>query len=463
VFLSLRLYRFILTASTYLLPWIAFEVGYQFWLILWGYWGRPADYPRSGHIVLLLLCSFVWAFITGHYNVTSIDELFRERTGARAALSALAATSAVYLGILFFSRQEEFPRGLFLCGIAALFVLTLLMRSLLRSIFRKRREWGKPTQVLILGADSFAQQTADRLRSVSLAPCRIAGYIALPGQNPAPGAAPLYRLDQIAGLNASHGFEEAIIAIHPMDFARVPAAVEALEKLCLPARAIVDLGEGVSARQKIVQMGRLQLLDLTSTPADLVHYALLKRVFDLAFSALVLTLTSPLFAIIGALIRLTSPGPVFFAQERIGLNGRTFRMYKFRTMCVSDKNLSDTVWTTANDPRRTRLGELLRRTSLDELPQFFNVLKGDMSVVGPRPERPYFVDKFLGEVRRYNNRHALKVGITGWAQVCGWRGDTSIEKRIEHDLYYLQNWSFGLDLRIVVLTILSAVTHKNAY
>jgi len=124
---------------------------------------------------------------------------------------------------------------------------------------------------------------------------------------------------------------------------------------------------------------------------------------------------------------------------------------------------SDTVWTSANDPRRTRLGVFLRRTSIDELPQFINVLKGDMSVVGPRPERPYFVDKFLVQVRRYNHRHSLKVGITGWAQVHGWRGDTSIEKRVEHDLYYLQNWTFGFDLRIVAMTVFSALLNKNAY
>jgi len=132
-------------------------------------------------------------------------------------------------------------------------------------------------------------------------------------------------------------------------------------------------------------------------------------------------------------------------------------------MHVTARNQSDTTWTRPHDPRRTRLGEILRRSSIDELPQFLNVLKGDMSVVGPRPERPYFVDKFLGEVRRYNHRHALKVGITGWAQVHGWRGDTSIEKRVEHDLYYLRNWSFVFDLRIVVMTFLSVLTNKNAY
>ncbi|MGA9529289.1 MAG: exopolysaccharide biosynthesis polyprenyl glycosylphosphotransferase [Terriglobales bacterium] len=452
-----------LTVSTYLLPWAAFEVGYQVWLLLWGYWGRPASYPRSGHLGLLLLCSFVWAFMSERYSVTSVDELLRERTGAKAALSALVATSAVFLAILFFSRDDAFPRGLFLCGIVALFVLTLLMRSWLRALCRRRRAWGKPTKILIIGADDFAQQSAECLERLSLAPCQIAGYVALPGQNVAPRATPVYRLDQIGGLNAAQGFEEAIIAIHPLEFSRVPEVVKALEKLCLPARAIVDLGEGMMGRQRMVQLGRLQVLDLTSTPADLLPYAIFKRAFDLVFSALILVLTAPVFALIALLIRLTSPGPILFTQERIGLNGQTFRMFKFRTMLVSPQSESDTLWTTSNDPRRTRFGELLRRTSMDELPQFINVLKGEMSVVGPRPERPFFVDKFLGEVRRYNHRHSLKVGITGWAQVCGWRGDTSIEKRIEHDLYYLQNWTFTFDLQILAMTLFSALTNKNAY
>jgi Undecaprenyl-phosphate glucose phosphotransferase len=463
VFLSLRYYRLILTFLTYLLPWIAFESAYQAWYFLVRYVDRPAVYPGSGHIGLILLCSFVWAFMSERYHVTSVDELFRERTGAKAALSALVATSTVFLAILFFSRDDVFPRGLFVCGIVALFVLTLVMRAVLRAVFKRRRTWGKPTSILIIGADSWAQQAAERLQRLSFAPCQIAGYVLFPGQEPDPSATPLYDLDQIETLNESHGFQEAVIAIHPMQFGRIPAVVEALERLCLPARAIVDLGEGVVVREKLFQLGSIQMLDLTSTPADMLNYAVLKRVFDVAFSLLVLTLAAPFFGLVALLIRLTSPGPIFFSQERIGLNGQTFRMYKFRTMHVSAKNASDTVWTSANDPRRTGLGAFLRRTSVDELPQFINVLKGDMSVVGPRPERPYFVDKFLGQVRRYNHRHSLKVGITGWAQVHGWRGDTSIEKRVEHDLYYLQNWTFGFDLRIVAMTILSALLHKNAY
>jgi lipopolysaccharide/colanic/teichoic acid biosynthesis glycosyltransferase len=150
-------------------------------------------------------------------------------------------------------------------------------------------------------------------------------------------------------------------------------------------------------------------------------------------------------------------------QWRVGLNGLPFKMYKFRTMRVSDSSESDIRWTSQGDSRRTWLGTFLRRTSLDELPQFVNVLKGDMSVVGPRPERPHFVKQFLQEIGRYNQRHCLKVGITGWAQVNGWRGDTSIEKRVEHDLYYLQNWSLTLDLRIILMTIFSQQIGKNAY
>jgi len=350
-----------------------------------------------------------------------------------------------------------------MCGILALFVLTLLVRALLCAVFRRLKSRGKPIALLIIGADSFALQTAEYLQGLSSIPCRIAGYVRLPGQEPAAATRPLYGLDEIPNLNASHGFREAIIAVHPTQFGIVPAIVQALERLCLPARVVVDLGDGAAARQRLVQLGRIQMLDLAPTPTELLNYALLKRVFDVTFSLLVLAGTAPFLVLIALLIALTSKGPIFFVQERVGLNGQMFRMYKFRTMRLSDKSQSDTVWTSANDARRTRIGAFLRRTSIDELPQFINVLKGDMSVVGPRPERPYFVNKFMDEVRGYNHRHSLKVGITGWAQVHGWRGDTSIEKRVEHDLYYLQNWSLGFDLRIIAMTVVSTLTSKHAY
>jgi exopolysaccharide biosynthesis polyprenyl glycosylphosphotransferase len=205
------------------------------------------------------------------------------------------------------------------------------------------------------------------------------------------------------------------------------------------------------------------MVNVTHSPTESVMYMVLKRGFDILFSSAVLIFASPLMLMIAAAVKLSSPGRVFFAQKRVGFKGDVFNMYKFRTMRMGNTVEGDTRWTFPDDSRRTRVGAFLRRTSLDELPQFFNVLKGDMSVVGPRPERPYFVEKFAMEVPRYRARHYLKVGITGWAQVNGWRGDTCIEKRIEHDLYYLRNWSLLFDLRIVIRTVLHTVNAKHAY
>jgi len=367
------------------------------------------------------------------------------------------------LAIIFFSRDRLIPRGFYLSALLVLLVLVLVTRALFRFYIRKTREYGRPTRILFIGADAFAQLAADRLKRLTYAPCQVVGYVRLPGQSVAATSSPRFDFSDVARLNENHFFEEVLIAIQASEFPRIPQIVEALEKLSVPAHAIVDLGEGVVVRDRLFQLGRMQMLDLTRTPAESLDYALLKRGFDVCFSFLVLLLTAPLLALIAVLVKITSHGPVFFAQQRVGLNGHKFQMYKFRTMRVGSKSESDTLWTTKVDSRRTRLGTLLRKTSLDELPQFYNVLRGDMSVVGPRPERPNFVDKFLHDFARYNNRHCLKVGITGWAQVNGWRGDTSIEKRIEFDLYYLQNWSLIFDLRIIVMTILGGSVNKNAY
>jgi Undecaprenyl-phosphate glucose phosphotransferase len=259
------------------------------------------------------------------------------------------------------------------------------------------------------------------------------------------------------------GVDDVVIAVPPAQLPLIPKLMPKLGHFCVPVRAIVDLGDDIILRDKMFQFGRLQMLNLGVTPLESIDYSILKRTFDIGFSSIVILFAWPLLLAIAIAVRLSSPGPVLFRQERVGLNGRVFSMLKFRTMRVSPAGEADTRWTTADDPRKTRLGTFLRKTSLDELPQFFNVLKGDMSVVGPRPERPFFVRKFLKEVAQYNSRHKLKVGITGWAQVNGWRGDTSIQKRIEYDLYYLQNWSFGFDLRIVAMTILGGLLNRNAY
>jgi Undecaprenyl-phosphate glucose phosphotransferase len=461
--LRLKYYRFCLRVVTYLLPFLAFETGQQVWKHLWGGLDRQAQFDSYGHFRILAFAAFVWAILAEHYGVTNVDELFRERTGTRAALSANAATSAVLLAALFLSQDFIFPRGLFAIWALMLLFLTVLMRTCFRIYVRLKVSGGRPVRLLVVGADHFAHKTVVRLQEMPLGPCEVAGFVRLPGQQALFTEKPIHELEALGELDVEQGFDEAVIAIDPAEFHEIPNILKALEHLRIPIRAIVDLGEGIVARERLFQLGRMQMLDLTSTPAESLDYNLLKRAFDIVFSTAVLFVTSPAFVIIMIAIRCTSAGPVFFSQERLGLNGKLFPMLKFRTMKVCDCSESDTQWTTEDDSRKTRLGTLLRKTSLDELPQFINVLKGDMSVVGPRPERPHFVQKFLNDITRYNNRHWLKAGITGWAQVNGWRGDTSIQKRLEYDLYYLQNWSFFFDLRIIVLTILSAMVGRNAY
>jgi len=465
--LRLKLYRLLIKLAVYPLPLAAFYLGLTLWAFSWSFFGRPADLSAYSRFTVPLLACFVWAFFAEHYKVTSVDELFRERTGTKGVVAACFATSTVLLAVMYFSRNAEFPRGFFVFSMAVLLVLAVLLRAIFRALCRSHFEYASPTRLLVIGTDRFAQDAAARLQRLSFAPCRVAAFVHLPGQQVAVENCRVHELDELCAPGSTEAVmqevDEAVIALQPEQFYLIPGILRCLDHLCLPARALVDLGEGVVVRERLFQLGRMQMLDLTQTPADFLDYALLKRLFDVGFSAAVLLLVSPLLLLIALLIRLTSRGPVFFMQERIGLNGRPFAMYKFRTMRLAAASESDTRWTTANDSRCTPLGAFLRKTSLDELPQFFNVLKGDMSVVGPRPERPHFVHRFLQEVGRYNNRHCLRVGITGWAQVNGWRGDTSIDKRIEYDLYYLQNWSFLLDLRIIAMTVLSGLIHRNAY
>jgi putative colanic acid biosynthesis UDP-glucose lipid carrier transferase len=203
----------------------------------------------------------------------------------------------------------------------------------------------------------------------------------------------------------------------------------------------------------------IHLID--ETPFDFRR--IVKRGADIVFSLVVLILLSPIFLAIAVAVKLSSPGPVFYKQERMGLNGQTFQMLKFRSMPTNAESKTGAVWAKPGENRATSVGAFLRRTSLDELPQFLNVLWGDMSVVGPRPERPVFIEEFKERVPHYMLRHKVKAGITGWAQINGWRGNTSIEKRIECDLYYIQHWSLWLDVKIVFLTLFKGFVHENAY
>lgn len=451
---------FVFRLIAYLLPLFAFTFAWYVCFGAGGTWIRLAVDPNA-YLTLLLFTTVLWAVFSEQYKVTSINELFRERTGVRAAFWSCTATYLATLASLFFYRSVSYSRAFLAVSGLALLGLTFVTRSAFRIWLRSDLYIANPINILVIGADDFAHRSARRLvRGPFL--CKVGAFVRLPHQQVSTNGAPIIELENLTHLDGRK-FDEVIIAVPPADFSKIPDLVEKLSALCLPVRAIVDLGEGMVVREKLFQFGRLQMLDLAATPVESLDYLIAKRAFDIALSLLVLVVGAPLFILVALLVKMSSPGPIFFVQERVGLNGKIFKMVKFRTMRVAPAQSSDTQWTIQNDPRRTSIGSLLRKTSLDELPQFINVLKGDMSVVGPRPERPHFVQEFLGDMVRYNDRHRLKVGITGWAQVNGYRGDTSIKKRLEYDLYYLQNWSFGFDLRIVIMTVLSGLVNKNAY
>jgi Undecaprenyl-phosphate glucose phosphotransferase len=451
----------VLRVTTLLLPFAAFAATSALLRVTSGPSTRVSGSP---YFQLVLVTAVMWALATRHFGLDRVENLFAAKGKARRLFGACVFTYAVVMAVALSNQKaDHFGLSIALSAVTLFALANATRVAFLVVLDAKRRKGEGGVRVLIVGTDDFARTSVASLLRGQVMPCRIVGYVHLPGQETVVEGQPIFELEEVGALAQGHEVDDVVIALPASRLGEVEKVMSELEVLGVPARVILDLGAEVSLRDKLFDFGGVQMLDLEATPVETASYVVLKRIFDVVFAALVVVVMAPLMLLIAVAIRLGSPGPIVFVQERVGLNGKVFRMFKFRTMRVGSSTESATRWTAANDPRRTRLGVLLRRANLDELPQFFNVLKGDMSIVGPRPERPHFVEKFLNEIEKYNARHVFKVGITGWAQVNGWRGDTSIAKRIEYDLYYLRNWSMTLDLQIVVLTILQMFGSKNAY
>jgi Undecaprenyl-phosphate glucose phosphotransferase len=455
--------RFHLRVLTLLLPACAYfiAVKLRFGFNLFYTHSAPAGLPS--YWVIMLLTTIVWAVAAEEFGLWSVEHLYAPARKSRRLLEALAFTYGIVMAVGFLYRDASYSRLVVAISAFTLLVLATVVRVVFRVFLEFLRKSGRSeVRILIVGTDHFAKRVATSLVHGEVLPCRVMGFVRLPDQEITVDG-PVFEADQIPNFSNGHSIDDVIIALPSGRLSDVQKIRPALEKLCVPTRVVLDLGEGVGVRDRLIDLGGIHMLDLRPTLAESGPYLFQKRIFDIIFSVAILLLTWPLMLAIAIVIKLESPGAIFFAQERVGLNGRVFRMLKFRTMRMSSREESDTRWTSAGDPRRTKLGTFLRRTNLDELPQFVNVLRGEMSIVGPRPERPHFVEKFLSEFDRYNSRHTFKVGITGWAQVNGWRGDTSIAKRVEYDLYYLRNWSLTFDLQIMTLTIMQLFNSKNAY
>jgi Undecaprenyl-phosphate glucose phosphotransferase len=267
--------------------------------------------------------------------------------------------------------------------------------------------------------------------------------------------------DELVGMVRSGRIDQVFVTFPLHEAARLAEVQNWLGDEPVTLSYVPDLAEFAKLRGRVEEFEDLQIVTLQASPFEGWN-SILKRTVDLLFGSLALTLFSPLMALIALAIRVSSPGPILYKQERMGLDGKRFQMLKFRTMVNDAEKATGPVWATRNDPRVTWLGRWLRRMSLDELPQLINVLRGEMSLVGPRPERPLLIEQFRKSIPKYMLRHKVKAGMTGWAQINGWRGDTSLEKRIEHDIEYIESWSLRRDLKILALTILRGFVHKNA-
>lgn len=257
--------------------------------------------------------------------------------------------------------------------------------------------------------------------------------------------------------------DEVFITLSLKEYDKLGKIIEVCEKSGVRTQIIPDYYKYIPAKPYIEEIDGLPIINIRYVPLENLINKVMKRFFDIVLSILCIIIFSPIMLFTALVIKVTSPGPIIFKQSRIGLNRRSFIMYKFRSMHVQDPNNERKEWTSKEDTRKTKFGSFIRKVSIDELPQFFNVLKGDMSIIGPRPERSFFVEKFKDEIPKYMIKHQVRPGITGWAQVNGWRGDTSIKKRIEYDIYYIENWSLSLDIKIMWFTIFKGFVNKNAY
>ena len=373
--------------------------------------------------------------------------------------------------ILFGGRRFIIHFGLFSTRmILAFFGINIILleaeRMAIRLFLRSLRTNGyNQKHVLLIGYSRAAEGFIDR---VSLNPewgYHIQGIL---DDHKEQGYA--YRQVQVLGTTgnlegflAANTLDEIVITLSIREYANLEQIVAACEKSGVHTKFIPDYNNIIPTIPYMEDLQGLPVIHIRHVPLTGVFNATMKRCVDILGALFGLIVFSPVMLVTAVLIKLTSPGPIIFSQERIGLHNRPFKMYKFRSMEVQDPGKEKSQWTTPHDPRVTSVGRFSRKTSIDETPQFFNVLKGDMSLVGPRPERPLFVEKFKEEIPRYMIKHQVRPGLTGWAQVNGYRGDTSITKRIEHDLYYIENWSLGFDFKIMFLTVFKGFINKNAY
>lgn len=390
--------------------------------------------------------SALFLIIPGYLLLYSIFQLYmprRVKSYRKELMDIIRANGIgfmIFILVLYFIKQEHFSRQMLCIFFFINISLEFASRYLIRTILWKMRKQGlNQKHILMIGESQMAEQYMDRLR-----------------ENPKWGYQVFAHLkdeEKLERILEGNELDEVVIALRAEDYGKLERIVDVCEKAGVHTKMIPDFGNVISTRSYIEDVQGIPVIHVRRVPLNIMRNRAAKRAVDLIGATVAIILFSPVMLLTVLVVALTEEGSVIYRQERVGLHNQVFYMYKFRSMIMQDEEKEKAEWSTRNDPRITPVGKLIRRTSIDELPQLFNVLKGEMSLVGPRPERPQFVQKFRDEIPRYMVKHQVRPGMTGWAQINGYRGDTSIEKRIEYDLYYIENWTMVFDMKILILTI----------
>lgn len=390
--------------------------------------------------------SALFLIIPGYLLLYSIFQLYmprRVKSYRKELMDIIRANGIgfmIFILVLYFIKQEHFSRQMLCIFFFINISLEFASRYLIRTILWKMRKQGlNQKHILMIGESQMAEQYMDRLR-----------------ENPKWGYQVFAHLkdeEKLERILEGNELDEVVIALRAEDYGKLERIVDVCEKAGVHTKMIPDFGNVISTRPYIEDVQGIPVIHVRRVPLNIMRNRVAKRAVDLIGATVAIILFSPVMLLTALVVALTEEGSVIYRQERVGLHNQVFYMYKFRSMIMQDEEKEKAEWSTRNDPRITPVGKLIRRTSIDELPQLFNVLKGEMSLVGPRPERPQFVQKFRDEIPRYMVKHQVRPGMTGWAQINGYRGNTSIEKRIEYDLYYIENWTMVFDMKILILTI----------
>jgi len=424
---------------------------------------EPAEKSVYLHFTPVVLAIQLLANI--HFHLYEPRRVQRVVTEFLDIIKAAFALWVAMLAILYLLHKFEFSRYVLAFYFVLFPLLLIISRGAVRSVLMSIRRHGRDIRtVVIIGAGKLGQALHENIVRNPWTGIHVAAY--LDDRDDRIGknfrGVPVEPIKDLKRIIAEKGVDQVFIAL-PFDMhVQMREAMDALADEMVDVRLVPDLFSFTTLRKSVTEFEGMPILNMRESPLSGWN-AVLKRLLDIIISLAALIVFAAPMILIALMVKLTSKGPVLYKQERMGLDGRRFNILKFRSMRADAEKETGAVWASKNDPRRTRLGALLRKASLDELPQFINALKGDMSIVGPRPERPVLIDEFKKQVPRYMLRHKIKAGITGWAQVNGWRGDSSLLKRIQYDIYYIENWSIWFDIRIIFMTFYRGFVSRAAH